>query len=101
MSRALEQTVEVVDGDIHYSTEAVYWRHRVCYANVCESVDEAVSMLCYGSDNGECAPVGVFVNGEPVLTGDWWDEGERHPPSVEEAEKMMESYRMAHRYDER
>lgn len=69
--------------------EAVYYRHFTCYAERFESVEGATGFLVAGVDDGRCADVGVFVDGQPRLVDVYVRP---HPPSAQEAADVLVSY---------
>lgn len=92
---------EIIDGDVEFLVEAVYWRYGSLLRRKCNTKEEAVNGLCAGEEYGECSAVGVFVNGELVLTGTFlWDDDDYNctsiqPPTVEEIDFASEYYRAA------
>lgn len=77
--------------------EAVFYRHFVVYRYEMDSVEDAISFLNYGEDDGSLATVGVFVNGEPSLV-DTYAPDEPRKPTTEEAEQMRKDYAEAVEY---
>lgn len=77
--------------------EAVYYRHGCVCAATCETVESAVAYLWSGADAGELSDVGVFVDGEPVLTDAF---PRSRPPTAAETDEMRSDYAKAHRHDE-
>lgn len=72
--------------------EYVYYRHFAVYRQEVDSIEEALSAIQYGADDGQMASVGVFVNGEPRI----WDGYVRQdPPTPEQAEEMRAEYAKA------
>lgn len=96
--RSLSVVEEVIDGTLDYKVEAVYYRYFKVYAYECENTDEAISYLCAGSEYGYHAPVGVFVDGEPVLVGLFvWDNDDYTcsdigPPDEDEMKDAAREY---------
>jgi hypothetical protein len=68
--------------------EALYARHFCLYVEECDSLEEAIQYLESGADYGECAPVGVLVEGEPRVYGSF----DPKPPNEEQALEMRRLY---------
>lgn len=69
--------------------EAVYARYGVVEAEPCDSVDDALAFLQWGADDGRCAAIGVFVDGEPRVAAPYVDP---HPPSAAESAALRTEY---------
>jgi hypothetical protein len=74
--------------------EAVYYRHFCVEAWECDSVEEAVSFLNAGDDDGSLASVGVFVDGQPRVI-DQYVHPPGRVPTPGEAEAMCRDYAKA------
>jgi hypothetical protein len=71
--------------------EALYARHYGLYiSDDHETLEDAVGYLESGADYGECAPIGVLVEGEPRTYGSF----NPHVPTGEQADEMRRLYRL-------
>lgn len=74
--------------------EVVYMRYHSAYLYEAETMEDALSFIQYGEDDGAMSSVGVYVNGEPRI---WDGYVDQDPPTPEQAKTMRETYREASR----
>lgn len=69
--------------------EAVYYRHHTAYKQQFDSVEDALSFIEFGEDEGSLFSVGVFMDGEPHIYGGFVT---KDTPTEEQAAEMKEVY---------
>ena len=72
--------------------EYVFYRHGELYRQQAGSVQDALTLIDEGEEEGTLSSIGIFVDGEPRI---WDGYVDQEPPTPQQADEMRQAYSRA------